>query len=111
MYILFSQAFSKECTRVPKKLFPYISTKTYVVGTQKNRLSETVLLSTQNICSNSWFRKYLHFCAQTICLSKPYMFSYNFSNLQGDADCAHLLPVNPETDDLYKKVKDGILLW
>ena len=26
------------------------STKTYVVGTQKNRLNETVLLSTQNIC-------------------------------------------------------------
>ena len=28
----------------------YFSTKTYVVGTQKNRLNETVLLSTQNIC-------------------------------------------------------------
>ena len=26
------------------------STKTYVVGTQKNRLNETVLLNTQNIC-------------------------------------------------------------
>ena len=32
-----------------KKYFPYYSTKTYVVGTQKNRLNETVLLSTQNI--------------------------------------------------------------
>ena len=30
----------------------YFSTKTYVVGTQKNRLTETVLLSTQNICLN-----------------------------------------------------------
>ena len=30
--------------------FPYFSTKIYVVGTQKNRLNETVLLSTQNIC-------------------------------------------------------------
>ena len=29
------------------KLFSYFSTKTYVVGTQKNRLDETVLLSTQ----------------------------------------------------------------
>ena len=28
----------------------YSSTKTYVVGTQKNRLIETVLLSTQNKC-------------------------------------------------------------
>ena len=26
------------------------STKAYVVGTQKNRLNETVLLSTQKIC-------------------------------------------------------------
>ena len=33
-----------------KKYFSYFSTKTYVVGTQKNRLNETVLLSTQNIC-------------------------------------------------------------
>ena len=28
----------------------YFSTKTYVVGTQKNRLNEWILLSTQNIC-------------------------------------------------------------
>ena len=28
----------------------YFSTKTYVVGTQKNRLTETVLLSTPNKC-------------------------------------------------------------
>ena len=32
--------------------FSYFSTKTYVVGTQKNRLNETVLLSTQNTCLN-----------------------------------------------------------
>ena len=30
--------------------FSYFSTKTYIVGTQKNRLNETVLLRTQNIC-------------------------------------------------------------
>ena len=30
------------------KLFSYFSTQTYVVGTQKKRLNETVLLSTQN---------------------------------------------------------------
>ena len=34
-----------------KNIFSYFSTKqSYVVGTQKNRLNETVLLSTQNIC-------------------------------------------------------------
>ena len=35
---------------VTEKCFSYFSTKTYVVGTQKNCLNETVLLSTQNIC-------------------------------------------------------------
>ena len=33
-----------------QKKISYFSTKTYVVCTQKNRLNETVLLSTQNIC-------------------------------------------------------------
>ena len=33
-----------------KILFSYFSTKTYVLGIQKNRLNETVLLSSQNIC-------------------------------------------------------------
>ena len=33
-----------------KFIFSYFSTKTYVVGTQKNRFDETLLLSTQNIC-------------------------------------------------------------
>ena len=32
--------------------FSYFSTETYVVGTQKNSLNETVLLSTQNTCLN-----------------------------------------------------------
>ena len=35
-----------------KKNFSFFSTKAYVVGTQKKRLNETVLLSTQNICLN-----------------------------------------------------------
>ena len=30
--------------------FFYFCTKPYVVGTQKNRLNETVLLRTQNLC-------------------------------------------------------------
>ena len=37
--------------------FFYFSTKTYVVGTQKNRLIETVLLSTQKTYINWWIRK------------------------------------------------------
>ena len=39
------------------KLFSLFSSKTYVVGTQKNRLNETVLLSTQNTCLNWLVRK------------------------------------------------------
>ena len=42
------QAFNEEC--VTKHYLFYFSSKTYVVGTQKNRLNETVLLSTKNIC-------------------------------------------------------------
>ena len=47
------QVSKLEC--IIKNNFSYVSTKTYVVGTQKNRLSknrltETVLLSTPNKC-------------------------------------------------------------
>ena len=38
--------------------FSYFSTKTYAVGTQKNHLSEPVLLSTQNIWLLWCIRKY-----------------------------------------------------
>ena len=49
-YLLNNQilAFSEEC--VPNNKLSYFSTKTYIVGTQKNRLNETFLLSAQNIC-------------------------------------------------------------
>ena len=42
-----------------------------VVGTQKNRLNETVLLSTQNTCLNEWIRKESQFYAQKFCLTGP----------------------------------------
>ena len=41
------------------------------MGAQKNRLNETVLLSTQNICLKLEVRKYLQFSAENVCLSKP----------------------------------------
>ena len=40
------QASRQEC--VLENYFLYFSSKTYVLDTQKNRLNETVLLSTQN---------------------------------------------------------------
>ena len=51
--------------------FLYFSSKTYVVCTQKNRLNETILLSTQIKCLNWWVRKSLQFYAHTISLSGP----------------------------------------
>ena len=41
------------------------------MATQKNRLIETVLLSTQNICDKLWVRKKLLFYEENVCLSKP----------------------------------------
>ena len=38
-------------------IFPYPSVLTYVLGAQKNRLIETVLLSTHNICFGWEIRK------------------------------------------------------
>ena len=42
---MYRQDFSYEC--VPEEEFSYFSTKTYVVGTQKNRLNEMVHSSTK----------------------------------------------------------------
>ena len=41
---------TKRKIRVKLSIFFYESVLTYVLGAQKNRLTETVLLSTQNIC-------------------------------------------------------------
>ena len=50
-----------------RKIVSYFSTKTYIKGTQNNRLNETVVLSTQNICLIAWVRKYLQFYAERFC--------------------------------------------
>ena len=48
-YIVFS---GLQIRSVTENYYSYFSTKTYVVGTQKSPLDETVLLSTQNTCLN-----------------------------------------------------------
>ena len=60
-----------------RKLISYFSTKTYVVGTQKNRLDEMVLFGNQNICYKLWVRTYLQFYAKKFCLSKPMVLVYD----------------------------------
>ena len=52
------------------------------MGTQKNRLNETVLLSTQNICEKLRVRKCLQFYAEKMCLSKPKLYC----SFQDDGD-------------------------
>ena len=55
-----------------KNYFSYFFTKTYVVGTQKNSLSETVLLSTQNTCFNSEVEKNYNLMLKKVCPSEPW---------------------------------------
>ena len=47
-----------------KKAYSYFSTKTYVVGTQKNRLNETVLLSTKTHDSNDGLKNIYNFISK-----------------------------------------------
>ena len=56
--------------------FSYSSTKTYVVGTQKNRLNETVLLSTQNIMFILLGKKMITILRSKILLNWTYAKSF-----------------------------------
>ena len=49
-----------------QKIIFLISQPKRVVGAQKDRLNETVLLSTQNICLNWLERKYSQFYAKNV---------------------------------------------
>ena len=57
-------------------IFPYPSVLTYVLGAQKNRLIETVLWSTHNICFGWEIRKSIFWYALLIKgLTKPIIYS------------------------------------
>ena len=84
--ILFRAFTGQQCNKyktsrlecVIENYFSYFSTKTYVVGAQKNRLNETVLLHTQNICLNGWVRNKCQFYAKHICFN-----GHEYQNLMG----------------------------
>ena len=59
---------------------------------KKNRLDETVILSTQNICFKLRVRKYLQFYTENFCLSKPMFISFKVSSfcVDGPAPSASL---------------------
>ena len=51
---------------VKLEIFSYASVLTYVLGAQKSRLIETVLLSTHNICFGLEIRKLFFFLVHTL---------------------------------------------
>ena len=62
-----------------KYIFSYFSTKTYVVGSQKNHLNETVLLSTHNIDMLKLMRKKIF----TILRSKILLIGERYRTVHG----------------------------
>ena len=49
-----------------------------------------------------------------ICATEEERFAFvNWINsaLEKDADCKHVIPMDPNADDLFKAVGDGIVLW
>ena len=55
--LLLDQALNSKIFSVKMLIFSNQSVLTYVMGAQKNRLNETVLLSTHNICFGREIRK------------------------------------------------------
>ena len=49
-----------------KNLFSYFSTKTYVVGTQKNRLNETVLLAPKTYVKTEEYENIYNFTLKNV---------------------------------------------
>ena len=68
---------------------PFLARSLYVAGTQKNRLNETVLLSTQNTCLNKWVRKLLKFYANKIPLSGPMMLVLTICKRRTSNECRY----------------------
>ena len=57
------------------ELFSYFLSKTYVVGTQKNRLNETVLLKHPKHIFKLTDKKIIVFYAEKFCLTGPMVMS------------------------------------
>lgn len=58
----------------------------------------------------------LVFLLLCVCVCNPEEERFAFANwintaLEKDPDCKHVLPVNPTTNNLFKAVGDGIVLW
>ena len=87
------------------KLLSYFSIKTYVVGTQKNRLNETVLFSTHNICLNWWIRKKsLFYAAFFFCLTGP-MHTHLIVHRENSGNPGHRISDQNLHCSLYGKLR------
>ena len=89
------------------------------MGTQKNRLDETILLSTQNICLKLKVRKYLKFYTEIFCLFKPVATVLGTSILQYlDKECLwrlaqvrSLFPLDRFLGCLYRIIGRALAEW
>ncbi len=52
-------------------------------------------------------------CGILACAEEEKVAFVNWINkaLEKDADCKHVVPMNPETNDLFTAMGDGIVLW
>ena len=104
---------------VTENYFSYFSTKkTYVVGTQKNRFNETVLLSTQNIYLDCWVRKQLFFLHSKILLNWSYGQYWYFNSLRDgyfSYFCYLLLKIHSgtlsECQTVWIQIRTAHLIW
>lgn len=50
----------------------------------------------------------------TVCIAEQERYAFaNYINtsLESDPDCQHVVPINPNNEDLFRAVADGIVLW
>lgn len=63
-------------------------------------------------CFYCWCLYLMLFCLYPFTEEERFAF-VNWINtaLEKDSDCKHVLPMDPNTDSLFKSVGDGIVLW
>lgn len=64
--------------------------------------------------TQSLLQRWSHCDSGLTCVSEEERFAFaNYINtcLEKDPDCQHVIPINPDNEDLFKAVKDGIVLW
>ena len=115
-----SSRYEESCTRlldmrmftVIEKYYLNFSTKTYIVGTQKNRFNEMVLLSTQNMF-NLMGRKIISILQSLVLRNWAYVYSFFFLRISCAIINEHVLTFSCRVDKLVEIFwfKRSILFW